>query len=494
MKDDIERSDPQPAPEESLGELTESEAESPEGRPIDRWMKSLKEHRNRNNISRFSRKASQDRIKPLFLGVVGVAVIGVIILGLFSTPMGMKRQQTVEKRTPNLGRPKDTESAATEAENPPRSVTPLLRADVRSEREPNGLVTERHLQPSLNPSAGTAALEAQALSGMRGRALLATRPMTLSEVEFSGARKRETLAEVEARIARLEARNDGKRTGEVLSRESLDKPSLIYVHSRIAPATGVSSQGREDPTESTDSLSPLSLPAGSRLLARLQSAITTAVNVPVIAMVEYNYERDGQIVLSAGSKVFGKVEQANAAGQVRVSFDELETPDGGRWKIEGIAQALDFGPLKGKVEGQKRTARFLTRAVTGVGVVAAQAVGLRGGFGGPINNSVLVRDRLATNIAQAGEQQLQQMALTTNIVVTVPANTQLYIVLQKGTRHATSTQPQAAGLAGTERPVSRPLTTAELEELRNLRQEFLRFMQLAGGKDYVANATSGQGR
>ena len=131
-------------------------------------------------------------------------------------------------------------------------------------------------------------------------------------------------------------------------------------------------------------------------------------------------------------------------------------------------------------------ARFVTRTITGVGVVAAQAVGLRGGFNGPINNSVLVRDRLATNIAQAGEQQVQQLALNTNLAVTVPASTRFYVVLRKSVHRDSLKQPREPGPDGIDPPGAQALTQAELRELRSLRQEFLRLMQLAGGGGHGA--------
>jgi hypothetical protein len=243
-------------------------------------------------------------------------------------------------------------------------------------------------------------------------------------------------------------------------------------------------------TDVVNETAELGLPAGTRLLARLQSTITTAVSAPVVATVEVNYERDGEIVVPAGAKIFGRIEQANSSGHVNVAFNEIQPAEGRSWKIEGVSQALDFGPLKGKVEGRKGMARFVTRAITGVGVVAAQAVGLRGGFNGPINNSVLIRDRLATNIAQAGEQQVQQLALNTNLAVTVPASTQFYIVMRKSVHPESMKRFRNSGPEGIDPPGSQALTQAELRELRSLRQEFLRLMQLAGGVRHGAETSN----
>jgi hypothetical protein len=39
----------------------------------------------------------------------------------------------------------------------------------------------------------------------------------------------------------------------------------------------------------------------TRLRAHLTSAVNTAVKTPVIAVVEYNYEQDGSILIPAGA-------------------------------------------------------------------------------------------------------------------------------------------------------------------------------------------------
>ena len=455
-------------------------------RPLGAWLQNLK-RRHDGDRKPSPRRSTQDRIRPLFLGVVGVAVVIVVLLGMLSTPVSVKRQQQVaDRRTPNLGRAQSTEPATAEADKATRSVTPLLRAEVQSERgTQRDLVTEKDLQSSPN-SRSSAAGTSPTLAPAPTAPKTLPRPASLGQIEFSDGPhgKRESLAEVEARIARLEGRNERSPKTDAEAPRSLDKASLVYVqtgNNRPAQRMGDATAVRAEVVNETPLLS---LPAGTRLLARLQSTITTAVTAPVVATVEVNYERDGAIVVPAGAKAFGKIEQANSSGHVNVAFDEIQTAEGSHWKIEGISQALDFGPLRGKVEGRKGMARFVTRTITGVGVVAAQAVGLRGGFNGPINNSVLVRDRLATNIAQAGEQQVQQLALNTNVAVTVPASTRFYVVLRKSVHQDQIKQLREPGADGIERPGGQALTQAELHELRSLRQEFLRLMQLAGGSGH----------
>jgi hypothetical protein len=44
--------------------------------------------------------------------------------------------------------------------------------------------------------------------------------------------------------------------------------------------------------------------------------VSSAVKTPVVAAIEYNYERDGEIVIPAGSKAFGELSQVNDQGYV----------------------------------------------------------------------------------------------------------------------------------------------------------------------------------
>jgi type IV secretory pathway VirB10-like protein len=323
--------------------------------------------------------------------------------------MKAETNRPVKEPTPKESTQEEVERAEQDRESPSRPGE-------------GGLVTESDHAQNIGKgrpgSGGSAAFGPAPLAGAGIVSVqpsqLTKRTMSLGQIEFSdtpGGRT-ESLSEVEARIARLEARRGEKPKEETDSRKSRDLPSLVFVNSGRPPATNGAGSLLVKATNALDAGPLLTLPAGTRLLTRLQSAITTAVAVPIVAMVEYNYEQDGAIIVPAGSKVFGKIEQASHSGQVGVTFESIETPNHESWKIEGVAQALDFGPLKGRVEGKKNLARFVTRAATGVGVVAAQVVGLRGGLNGPINNSVLLRDRLATNVAQAGEHNSSKWPLT----------------------------------------------------------------------------------
>jgi hypothetical protein len=223
----------------------------------------------------------------------------------------------------------------------------------------------------------------------------------------------------------------------------------------------------------------LDLPPGTRLVARLQSVVNSAIKTPVVAAIEYNYEKDGQIIVPAGAKALGTLQQADRSGYVAIRFDMMQMPDGTTEKIDAAAMSLTYGPLKGNVSGRRTGTRFLARTFTGLGTVATYLVGAGGsnGFNGPLSESALLRDRIATNIGIAGDQELNGLAFNQNIIVTVPGNTRFYIVVEKSTasgggqvRPATMQQVNSA-----------PLPTAEeLRQLLQLRRELSEMVQQAG--------------
>jgi len=125
-------------------------------------------------------------------------------------------------------------------------------------------------------------------------------------------------------------------------RDALDKPSLVFVESR-SPIAVTSNETRGAGIEIG-----IGLPPGTRLRARLESAVNTAVAIPVVAVVEYNYERHGEIVVPAGTRVLGHLEAADSSGFVGVRFDSMTMPDGSQVGVEAAATDLQFrcGPQK----------------------------------------------------------------------------------------------------------------------------------------------------
>jgi hypothetical protein len=76
----------------------------------------------------------------------------------------------------------------------------------------------------------------------------------------------------------------------------------------------------------------------------------------------------------------------------------------------------------------------------------------------------MLRERLADNVATAGQEELNGLAWRQNLVVTVPANTRLYVIIEKRTSEPVA---RAAGEdSASHGRVNRGVPT--LEELRQL--------------------------
>ena len=182
-----------------------------------------------------------------------------------------------------------------------------------------------------------------------------------------------------------------------------------------------------------------------------------------------------------GTKAFGDLQQANRSGNIGIRFHTLQMPDGATEKIDATAMSLAYGPLKGSVSGGNAAKRFLVRSMTGVGTMAAYLVGGPGGFGGingQLNNSVLLRERIASNAGLAGEQEMSSLAYNENIVVTVPGNTRFFLVLQQEAGDKPGSRALPGGLRNTTQIAadgSSSLPSAqELRELIDLKTELNR--------------------
>lgn len=238
--------------------------------------------------------------------------------------------------------------------------------------------------------------------------------------------------------------------------DALDKASLVFVRNNTSSASNQRPQEVATPIDFGVGLAP-----GTRLRARLESAVNTAVRTPVVAVVEYNYEQNGEIVIPAGAKAFGHLESADRSGYVGIRFDSLLMPDGSSVPLEAAATDLQLRPVRGKVEGKHTGKNVLVRSFAGVGEVAATLVG-RGSVNQPLSEGDLLRERVANNIGQASDQTVTNLALTERIVVTVPADTEIYVILQKAAKE--NSQNSRVQLP------SQTASQPNIEELRQLMQ------------------------
>jgi hypothetical protein len=246
-------------------------------------------------------------------------------------------------------------------------------------------------------------------------------------------------------------------------REAMEKSSLIYV--RNVSANLASAQAREILHDPAAELG-LGLATGTRLRARLESAASTAVRTPVLAVIEYNYERDGEIIVPAGAKAVGHIRNGDRSGYVDIQFDSLLMPDGAVVPIEAAATGLDLRPLKGRVEGKNTGKNVVVRSLSGIGQAGSMLVG-QGSLNRPLSESDLMRERVSNNVGEAGDEEVSRLAITQHIVVTISADTPIYVVLEQPPKsNQGSLQPSARSV-----PTSNLANSEQLRQLLRLQQE-----------------------
>jgi hypothetical protein len=439
---------------------------------------------------------TKDRTRSLALLIGGTVGAVLLFIGVFSTSPRSPQQESAVRNAPNLGRP-----ALGNVSKPVQgSVTPLLNADVQStggasdqlspadirdtsrrssdanEGDTDGQSTNVNVSAVPRRRTGNTERE-NSISSDRSDPLVSYRvnpSASTPTYNYGGASAPTSAIPVPGTFSYGGLTSASAAGGPITA--SSAKPSIVFVRASV-------SSGAQPSTRQTSltavSRAALLLQPGTRLVARLEVAATTAVKTPVVASIEYNYEREGLVILAAGTKVIGEVQQASKEGYMSLHFHTLQMPDGRQEKIEGAGVGLDQKPLKGDVSGKNTGKKILSRTLSGAGTIAAYVVGGGGGLNDTITGQTLLRDRVAGNIALAGEQELQNAAYSQNINVTVPANTRFYVVLQKAAVETTAPAvPAAAGPAAQSAPIP---TAQELHELMELRQEINRMYQQSSG-------------
>lgn len=407
--------------------------------------------RQRQKPAAGRQELGRDKSRSLFLLLGTGTALLVLFFGLFSRP---SKRASLPGQTPRgqagLGR---KATPGREDNDPTRTVTPMLSADVRSsDPAPDRVTPEEVGRTSRTGSLASSASAKPSAAKTKG-----PQDYSLGKIDFS-----DPWVEQSNKVPPPPLVTTSQGSSGADQSANLKKPSLVFV--RTIEAKPAMKPGMRDDEEET-----LPLQAGTRLVGRLQAPVSSAVATPVVAVVEYNYERNGQIVVPAGAKVFGRLAQVSPSGYMAIQFNRVEMPDGSSAKIDGSAMDLNFGPLKGSVSGKKTGTKLLVRSLTGLGTVASYLVGPQAsGSAELISANTLLRERLANNVAAAGQEKLNSLAFSQNLVVTLPGNTRFYIIVQKLTseRAATGAGPHnastnTAGLNG---------GVPTLEELRQLIQ------------------------
>jgi hypothetical protein len=435
------------------------EPEAPDGKPDFGWREIIRQAfvkaRQSHEATSSQSELRKDKTKAMLVLGGSAVLMLLLFLGIFSSPQRAKKAEAGRRQgAPDLGRRTTPGQENTQA----GSATPLLNAQVGGDQ---GLSKSDVTPEDIDRTAraghahNLAPAPGPAPKNIPGQYALGKVDSDFALAETPGYGLGPAYQHPQAPPPRTES-----------IETDLRKPSLLFVRAAETTVPG-GNPARLAALEQSEFVTPL--PTGTRLVARLESAVSTAVKEPVVAVVEYNYERDGEIVVPAGAKAIGQLRQGNRSGYVDIRFDKFEMPDGTTQKIDGVAMGLDFQPLKGAVSGKDTGTKFLVRTFTGLGTVASYLVGNGGssGFYGPVSESALLRERVANNIGIAGDQQMSELAFNQNIVVTVPGNARFYIVLEPGGTDGDAGSRQSAAPASVG---SREATAPSLDELRQLMQ------------------------
>ncbi len=206
---------------------------------------------------------------------------------------------------------------------------------------------------------------------------------------------------------------------------SLKESSIIFVRSQTQNQVVTPPKINVD----DDGAPRLAVTPGTRIEANLETQISSAVQTPVVAVVEYTYAIGDRIIVPAGARVYGQLQQADRSGLISVKFDEIELLDGAREKIDAVGTGLDLGPIKGNVYGKNTGKNFLVRAASGLGSVLAEVAG--NNSSAAFSEDDMLRERLAENIGTAGDSEVMNLNANSRVVVSVPADTKIYIVFTK---------------------------------------------------------------
>jgi hypothetical protein len=180
------------------------------------------------------------------------------------------------------------------------------------------------------------------------------------------------------------------------------------------------------------------LEPGFHVAARLEASATTSVAAPVTAVIEHNYERNGQIILPAGSRAIGRINSADAHGNMAISFDSVDLPNGSTVPISAVAVDTNLRSLKGQVTGSSRGKAMLVATLSGIGQTTAMMLG--NNTSTALSGQDMMRAQLSQNMGSTADTQIAKIISNERVIVTLAAGTEFYMVFTKSALPQNSTQ------------------------------------------------------
>jgi len=386
-----------------------------------------------------SRGAGGGNLATMLIVLGAVAVLGIGMVAFLSTKGTVRKRLLSQASRPNLGQSQTAGSGTTLLPNNEVKPSPS------GAPEP-GTVDAADIERTKSP--GTT----QALSRGGAGANPSRNPRTLGEVgKFN---EPNTAPNAQSQWTPPPYGSENSRNQQAQKKEdALDAPSLVFT---AHEQTAIPSQ-TQNPVPAVDNLG---LAPGYHVAARLESMATTAVHAPVVAVIEYNYERNGEVIIPAGARAVGKIIQADPSGLVNIEFSSLEYPDGSTVPIDAVAANMNLQAIKGAVTGRQRGKNLLVRSLSGIGETAAMVVGAPS-VNSSFSEGDLMRMQVANNIGNAGDEQIMRMLTLEHIVVSVPAGTEIYLVFEKSAGAADSRSNKINQVPATANDITRTALSTE---------------------------------
>ncbi|HEV2274802.1 MAG TPA: hypothetical protein VGR96_11590, partial [Acidobacteriaceae bacterium] len=256
-----------------------------------------------------------------------IALFGIGMVAFLSTKGTVRKRLLSQASRPNLGQSQTT--------GPGTNLLPnnAVKPSPNAAPEP-GTVDATDIERTKSP--GTT----QALSRGGAGANPSQNPRTLGEVAKFDEPNTAPNAQSRWTPPPYGSENSVNQQAQKKAEDALDAPSLVFTaHEQTAIHPQM--QNSAPPVDN------LGLAPGYHVAARLESMATTAVHAPVVAVIEYNYERDGEVIIPAGARAVGKIIQADPSGLLNIEFSSLEYPDGSTVPIEAVAASMNLQAIKG---------------------------------------------------------------------------------------------------------------------------------------------------
>ncbi len=365
--------------------------------------------------------AGKDKTKTILIGIVGAFVLFVALFGLISTKGKSKSKTSSEAGKPSLGRvvAPSAQGQIIPSENAAAPIAVQGKAGALDAHDIEKTRVASLTNHSPSSAAGSSAQPTPTKGSPPVKALGQinqfqqpdTDPQHLRNWGPEPYQGQDYGQAAQTAQATQEARQEQDEYG---------KASMVFVAHQSSTSEKSSSILRP-------SIDNFGLASGYHVGARLESMASTALNSPVTAVVEYNYQRDGKVLIPAGARAIGKISQADASGIMNITFTALEMPTGENVPISAIGATTSLQALKGQVTGKNVGRGLAVRSLAGLGEAGAMLVG-QGGVNSAVSESDMIRQRAAENIGNGADQQVTSLMTTQHIVVSVPAGTEIYLI------------------------------------------------------------------